>query len=139
MEALVNGIHLHYVQAGNGTPLLLIHGYPLDHTLWQPQVDGLANAARVIAPDLRGFGQSDAPGGVCTMETYTDDLRAPRTEVLGRYIAAHRLACLACDRRRLKRLPLGRLLAFIEQVESSSSFQIGEYRLWSRLPHVPFS
>jgi hypothetical protein len=59
MEALVNGIHLHHVQAGNGIPLLLIHGYPLDHTLWQPQVNGLAdaNAARVIAPDLRGFGQ----------------------------------------------------------------------------------
>jgi 3-oxoadipate enol-lactonase len=78
MEALVNGIHLHHIQAGNGIPLLLIHGYPLDHTLWQPQVDGLAdaNAARVIAPDLRGFGQSDAPEGTYTMETYADDLRA---------------------------------------------------------------
>jgi len=109
MEALVNGIHLHYVQAGNGIPLLLIHGYPLDHALWQPQVDGLAdaNAARVIAPDLRGFGQSDAPKGAYTMETYADDLGAPRTEVLGRYIAAHRLACLACDRRRLNPWPLG--------------------------------
>jgi 3-oxoadipate enol-lactonase len=76
MEALVNSIHLHYDQAGNGIPLLLIHGYPLDHTLWQPQVDGLADIARVIAPDLRGFGQSDAPEGVSTMETYADDLRA---------------------------------------------------------------
>ena len=76
MEALVNGIHLRYVQAGKGAPLLLIHGYPLDHTLWQPQVDGLADVARVIAPDLRGFGQSDAPEGVYTMEVYSDDLRA---------------------------------------------------------------
>jgi len=78
MEALMNGIHLHYVQAGKGAPLLLVHGYPLDHTLWQPQVDGLAdaNVARVIAPDLRGFGQSDAPEGVYTMETHADDLRA---------------------------------------------------------------
>jgi len=76
MKTLVNGIHLHYVQAGNGVPLLLIHGYPLDHTLWQPQVDGLADAARVITPDLRGFGQSDAPEGVYTMETYADDLNA---------------------------------------------------------------
>jgi len=61
MEALVNGIRLHYVQAGNGIPLLLIHGYPFDLTLWQPQVDRLAdaNAARVIALDLRGFGHSD--------------------------------------------------------------------------------
>jgi len=78
MEALVNGIHLHHVQAGNGIPLLLIHGYPLDHALWQPQVNGLAdtNVARVIAPDLRGFGQSDAPEGAYTMETYADDLFA---------------------------------------------------------------
>ena len=78
METLVNGIHLHHVQAGNGIPLLLIHGYPLDHALWQPQVNGLAdtNVARVIAPDLRGFGQSDAPEGAYTMETYADDLFA---------------------------------------------------------------
>ncbi len=78
MEALGNGIHLHYVQAGNGTPLILVHGYPFDHTLWQPQVDGLADAeaARVITPDLRGFGQSDAPEGVYTMEVYADDLHA---------------------------------------------------------------
>ncbi len=76
METLVNDVHLHYVQAGNGTPLLLVHGYPLDHTLWQPQMDGLADVTRVIAPDLRGFGQSDAPKGVYTMEVYADDLRA---------------------------------------------------------------
>jgi 3-oxoadipate enol-lactonase len=75
-EALANDVHLHYVQAGKGAPLLLTHGYPLDHTLWQPQVDGLADVARVIAPDLRGFGQSDAPEGVYTMEAHADDLRA---------------------------------------------------------------
>jgi len=63
MEALVNGIHLHHVQAGNGIPLLLIHGYPLDHALWQPQVNGLAdtNVARVIAPDLRDSAKAMPP------------------------------------------------------------------------------
>jgi pimeloyl-ACP methyl ester carboxylesterase len=76
MKVSVNGIRLHYVQVGQGIPLLFVHGYPLDHTLWQPQIDGLANVARVIAPDLRGFGQSDAPGGVHTMEAHADDLRA---------------------------------------------------------------
>ena len=74
MEASVNSIRLHYVQAGQGTLLLLVHGFPLDHTLWQPQLDGLADAARLIAPDLRGFGQSDAPEGVYTMEAQADDL-----------------------------------------------------------------
>jgi 3-oxoadipate enol-lactonase len=56
--------------------LLLIHGYPLDHTLWQPQIDRLADMAPVIAPDLRGFGASEAPDGVYTMDSHADDLYA---------------------------------------------------------------
>ena len=76
MRALANGINLHYVQAGEGIPLLLTHGYPLDHAMWQPQLDGLSDVAQVIAPDLRGLGQSDAPEGVYAMDTYADDLCA---------------------------------------------------------------
>lgn len=76
MEMFANGIRLHYVQIGQGIPLLLVHGYPFDHTLWQPQMDGLSDIAQVIAPDLRGFGQSDAPDGIYTMEVYADDLAA---------------------------------------------------------------
>ena len=76
MEVFINEIRLHYVQAGQGVPLLMVHGYPLDHTLWQPQFDGLSDIAQVIAPDLRGFGQSDAPEGAYTMDTHADDLAA---------------------------------------------------------------
>jgi pimeloyl-ACP methyl ester carboxylesterase len=76
VRALVNGIHLHYVQAGEGIPLLLVHGYPLDHAMWQPQIDGLGGPAQVIAPDLRGFGQSDAPQGVYTMDAHAEDVCA---------------------------------------------------------------
>jgi 3-oxoadipate enol-lactonase len=76
VRALVNGIHLHYVQAGEGIPLLLIHGYPLDHAMWQPQLGGLGDLAQVIAPDLRGFGQSDAPQGVYAMDAHAGDLCA---------------------------------------------------------------
>jgi 3-oxoadipate enol-lactonase len=76
METFVNGIRLHYVQAGQGIPLLMVHGYPLDHALWQPQIDGLADAGHLIVPDLRGFGQSDAPEGVYAMESQADDLAA---------------------------------------------------------------
>ena len=76
MEAFVNDIRLHYVQAGQGIPLLMVHGYPFDHTLWQPQMGVLSDIAQVIAPDLRGFGKSDAPEGVCTMAAYADDLAA---------------------------------------------------------------
>jgi 3-oxoadipate enol-lactonase len=60
---------------GNNIPLLLIHGFPLDRTLWSAQTSALADVARVIAPDLRGFGESSLPTGAVTMETYADDLR----------------------------------------------------------------
>ena len=60
---------------GNKIPLLLIHGFPLDRTLWSAQTRGLVDVARVLAPDLRGFGESPLPIGAVTMDTYADDLR----------------------------------------------------------------
>jgi pimeloyl-ACP methyl ester carboxylesterase len=53
-----DGAALHVAVRGAGVPLLLVHGFPHDHTLWRPQLDALGDAARVIAPDLRGFGRS---------------------------------------------------------------------------------
>lgn len=76
MELQINGIRLYYVQAGQGTPLLFVHGFPLDHAIWQAQLEGLADIAHVIAPDLRGFGRSDAPEGVYTMDMQAQDLCA---------------------------------------------------------------
>src|SRR5689334_22368552 len=57
--------------------LLLIHGFPQDRTLWVPQVEGLSAYTRVLAPDLRGFGddQRDVPARM-TMDAYADDLIA---------------------------------------------------------------
>ncbi len=70
----VHESELHYVEAGQGTPLLLVHGFPLDHTMWQGQIDGLADRYRVIAPDLRGFGKSGVTPGLVTMQRMADDL-----------------------------------------------------------------
>src|SRR5262245_38906506 len=70
----VHEIDLHYVERGRGTPLLFVHGFPLDHTMWQGQLDGLADRCRVIAPDLRGFGQSGVTAGLATMPRMADDL-----------------------------------------------------------------
>ena len=70
----VHEIDLHCVERGRGTPLLLVHGFPLDHTMWQGQLDSLANRYRVIAPDLRGFGQSGVTPGLATMQRMADDL-----------------------------------------------------------------
>lgn len=59
------GVDLHVEQAGEGRPVLLLHGFPDSHELWRNQVPALAEAGhRVIAPDLPGSGQSEAPGEV---------------------------------------------------------------------------
>jgi 3-oxoadipate enol-lactonase len=57
--------------------LLLIHGFPLDGSFWQPQVEGLSSVAGVLAPDLRGFGtdRRELPRAM-TMEAYAKDLMA---------------------------------------------------------------
>jgi 3-oxoadipate enol-lactonase len=49
---------LHTVERGSGLPVVLLHGFPFDHTIWQAQIEALSSEARVITPDLRGHGQS---------------------------------------------------------------------------------
>ena len=58
---------------GDGPALLLLHGFPLDRTIWKHQLATLAGWRR-IAPDLRGMGASEAPAGVYSMATYADDM-----------------------------------------------------------------
>jgi len=70
----IGEISLNVVEEGQGTPLLLVHGFPLDHRMWLGQIAGLTDSYRVIAPDLRGFGQSDVTPGTATMEQHADDL-----------------------------------------------------------------
>ncbi len=71
------GVSIEYDDIGNGVPLLLIHGFPHDRTLWRPQIAGLSQIYRVIAPDLRGFGQSsDTSGEAVSMEQYATDLKS---------------------------------------------------------------
>ncbi|MHB8972693.1 MAG: alpha/beta fold hydrolase [Pirellulaceae bacterium] len=59
---------------GHGKALLLVHGFPLDHQMWQGQLAELGDEFRVIAPDLRGFGRSSEAMGTVTMQQYADDL-----------------------------------------------------------------
>ncbi len=77
MKIRIRGFEMAYDDTGGDRPpLLLIHGYPLDRTLWSAQSADLADVARVLAPDLRGFGESGMPGGGMSMDEYADDLRA---------------------------------------------------------------
>jgi pimeloyl-ACP methyl ester carboxylesterase len=54
--------------------VVLVHGHPFDRSLWRPQVSALANAFRVVAPDLRGFGESPVTAGVVTISDHADDV-----------------------------------------------------------------
>ena len=61
---------------GTGRPVLLVHAYPVDHSIWRRQIESLANDYRVIAPDLIGFGASGVPrdDSPRLMTQYADEL-----------------------------------------------------------------
>jgi 3-oxoadipate enol-lactonase len=72
----LRGDEFRVLDIGAGPPVLLVHGFPLDHTMWQGQINLLADRYRVIAPDLRCFGESVAGAGTVTMEQMADDVAA---------------------------------------------------------------
>ena len=59
--ASVNGIQMHYVMGGHGDPLVLLHGYPQSWYEWRYVMPFLAKNYTIVAPDLRGFGDSSKP------------------------------------------------------------------------------
>lgn len=76
MNARVNGINVAYADQGQGLPVVLVHAFPLSRVMWAPQVEALSSQYRVIAVDLRGHGESDAPLWRYTMDQFADDLHA---------------------------------------------------------------
>lgn len=72
----LNGIELAFERRGRGLPLVLIHGYPLDHTTWHPIVPLLEDDFDIILPDLRGFGESSTPGTSSLMVDMSEDIAA---------------------------------------------------------------
>ena len=64
------------LDVGQGSPILFVHGFPLDHTMWREQVAELSGDFRCVVPDLRGFGKSTVTEGEVTMEQFADDLAA---------------------------------------------------------------
>ncbi len=72
---LPDDMEINCVVRGLGAPLLLVHGFPLDHRMWRSQIDTLSSRFQVIAPDLRGFGASDATTErVLSMRQFANDL-----------------------------------------------------------------
>jgi pimeloyl-ACP methyl ester carboxylesterase len=81
-KKVVNGVRLHYVTAGTGEPLVLLHGIPKTLYYWRRLLPLLSPHYRVLAIDLRGFGYSDRPSSGFDMATMSEDV-AQLTEELG--------------------------------------------------------
>ena len=66
---------LYYTDVGHGQPIVLIHGWPLSHRMWESQINALVDAGyRCIAYDRRGFGDSGKPAGGYDYDTFASDL-----------------------------------------------------------------
>jgi len=74
--AHVNGIRLHYLRAGHGRPVILLHGFAETSHMWLPLMRELARDHTVIAPDLRGAGESDTPPDGYTKAAMARDIHA---------------------------------------------------------------
>jgi pimeloyl-ACP methyl ester carboxylesterase len=88
--AEVNGIRMHYLVAGKGDPVVLLHGYAETSHMWLPLVAKLADKHTVIAPDLRGFGESAVPADGYTKVAMARDVHAlvaslkyPKVKIVG--------------------------------------------------------
>ena len=89
----VGDLHFNVAEAGSGSPVVLLHGWPDSWHLWEHQILALADSGhRVIAPDLRGFGESDRPEGVEQYGLFEligdvagimDAMSVPRASVVG--------------------------------------------------------
>jgi pimeloyl-ACP methyl ester carboxylesterase len=74
--AKVNGTRLHYLAAGEGDPVILLHGYAQNSHMWRPLIAELAKTHSVVAPDLRGFGQSAKPESGYDKKSMAQDIHA---------------------------------------------------------------
>lgn len=70
-----NGIDMGFIEHGSGPPLLLLHGFARDHTVWDSQVESLSRNYRLIIPDTRGMGETKHPdlGAAITIEQLAED------------------------------------------------------------------
>ncbi|HTY39038.1 MAG TPA: alpha/beta fold hydrolase [Bacteroidota bacterium] len=76
MKIKLNDTTINYTERGlpQGIPVVFIHGFPFNHTMWEPQMKALPNHFRAITYDIRGHGESDVGDGQYTIEFFVDDL-----------------------------------------------------------------
>lgn len=76
MKISINQLSMSYLERGlpQGVPIVLIHGFPFNHTMWDPQMKALPNHYRAITYDIRGHGESAVGDGQYSLEFFVDDL-----------------------------------------------------------------
>ena len=90
--AVVNGINIHYVIQGEGSPVMLLHGWPEFWYSWREQIPVLSERFQVIVPDMRGFGYSDKPASGYDTRTAASDMYE-----LARHLGHEQVAIVAHD------------------------------------------
>ncbi len=75
-KILVRGIEIGYDEAGYGTPVVLLHGFPFNRSMWSDQIEALTLRHHVLAPDLRGHGETTVTTEPATMEEMARDVSA---------------------------------------------------------------
>jgi len=148
-EAIVNGIRLHWVEAGAAGPLvMLLHGFPEFWYSWRFQLPVLAERFRVVAPDLRGYNLSEKPPAGYDPSTLTDDVRElvralgeERAHIVGHdwggvlaWVYAMRFP-EATDRLVILNAP--HPARFAEEVRRPRQFFRSTYALFFQLPRLP--
>lgn len=152
-RARVNGIRMHYVTAGQGEPLLLLHGTPKTHYYWYKLIPLLTPHFTVVAPDLRGFGDTDKPPAEEGYDSLTNarDMAELMTQLGHETFHLHgedrgaefAYALAATERDRVKTLSFCEMLLSGEGLEEWSNFtpenisaQFRQQGVW--VWHIPF-
>jgi len=124
----VAGTRFHVAEAGEGPAVLLLHGWPQHWWIWRKVIPALAEDRRVICPDLRGFGWSDAPRGRYEVQGFADDtlalldaLELEQVELIGHDWGGYAgfLLCLMAPERVRHYLGLGIVHPFFEPPKPS--------------------
>jgi len=81
MKETINGLSIFLEGSSKNKPIIFIHGFPYDHTMWEAQIDELSKNCFCVAYDIRGLGESPVGDGQYTMESFVDDLEIILTEL----------------------------------------------------------